>query len=320
MRILVTSAGSTAAQNLLLAIREGGAGDRCFTVAADAELEHGGLGLADLDRVVPRGDDPAYPAAVAELAREHRLDLVVPVFAPELRALAARSSARLPESCTLLLSPREAIETCLSKRRLATALEARAVATPTVVSQPTADDLPLFVRPESGTGSVSARRIDRPVELAAELARDPDLVATRVVAGPEFSVDGFAWPAGRLRHAICRSRDRVKGGLVVRSTVVPGAAARELAARIAGGLSLAGFFNLQFFAGPEGPLVFDVNPRLGGGMALSFAAGLDPLRCLAIAVADADLAEPWGERVGLVLLRRWHNLFLEPRRTGGRNA
>ena len=103
---------------------------------------------------------------------------------------------------------------------------------------------------------------------------------------------------------------------MVRSTVVAGDATRPLAARIAAALGLVGFFNLQFFASPSGPVVFDLNPRLGGGMALSFAAGLDPLRCLEL-VAGGEAAEaPWEERIGLVLLRRWHNLFLEPGAAG----
>ena len=310
MRILVTSAGSTAAQNLLLAIRERDLERRWFTVSADADAVHGGLGLADLELVVPRGDRPGYVEEIARLARRHGLRMVVPVFAPELLALSEGGEGSLPKGCTLLVSPRAAIETCLSKRRLAGALHAAGVAAPGIVETPAERELPLFVRPDSGTGSVAARRIDRPSELAAELARDPGLVATRVLAGEEFSVDGFAWPAGKLVHAVCRRRDRVRNGLVVRSTVVPGAEARILATRVASALPLAGFFNLQFFATPKGPVVFDVNPRLGGGMILSFAAGLDPLRCLTIAAGGPPGIEPWSEQVGLELVRRWHNLFL----------
>jgi carbamoyl-phosphate synthase large subunit len=284
-------------------------------VAGDARALHGGLGIADLDVELPPGNDASYPAAVAALVRRHRLDLVIPVFAPELRALAPPSPGP-PSAAAVLVSGRETIEICLSKRRLAAALAAVGVAVPAPLSRPTAADLPVFVRPDDATGGRRARRIEDREQLRLALRQEPDLVVTAASDDEEYSLDGYAWPAGHLRHAICRRRDEVKGGLVVRSTVVAGDAVRPLAARIAAALGLVGFFNFQFFASASGPVVFDVNPRLGGGMALSFAAGLDPLRCLGLVAGGEVVEAPWEERTGLVLLRRWQNLFREPGATG----
>lgn len=312
LRLLVTSAGSTATQNLLLALAELPASTRPFVVATDARGRHGGTGLADRDEQVPHGADPGFVAAIAALAERYRADLVLPVFGPELAAFAAAPPGCLASGCTLMLSRPEAISAALSKRRLARAMRRLRIATPEVIDDPTAADLPLFLRPDGGTGSRQAGRADSPATLAAALELEPLAVATRIVEGVELSVDGFAWPAGRLLHAICRRRDEVKGGLVVRSTVIAGDGARELARVLVAGLGVAGFFNFQYFATPGGPVVFDLNPRLSGGMALSFAAGLAPGRCLAIAAGRGGETGPWDERIGLELVRRWQNLFFAP--------
>ena len=153
-----------------------------------------------------------------------------------------------------------------------------------------------------------------PEHLSRALEQEPDLVLTEVIEAPEFSVDGYASAPGRLVHAIARSRDLVRHGIVVRSTVValePAIAA--YVERVCAGVGLDGFFNLQFFVDKDrGPLFFDLNPRLGGGMALSFAAGLDPEEYLLARVEEREPQARKVERVGLKLMRRFHNILVEP--------
>ena len=133
------------------------------------------------------------------------------------------------------------------------------------------------------------------------------------IDGTPYSIDGFAYPAGRLVHAIRRRRDEVRGGLVVRSEVVPLSPYRERVELLCRSLSLQGFFNVQLIEDERGQAWFhDLNPRLGGGMALSFAAGLDAPRYLE-AVDRGEAPSIGGrEAVGMRLSRRWHNTILPP--------
>ncbi len=309
IRLLVTSAGSTASQGLLLELRRRPRSIRPFLVAADVKPLHGGLGIAERDVTIVGGSEPEYISKLEQLATQLRLDLIVPVFEPELRACSQHDSETLG-GARLLLSGARTIDVCRSKRRLSEALTAAGVLSPDLVAEPGVGDLPLFARPDVGTGGQRARKISDARELLGALAGEGDLVFTRCLDGREISVDGFAWPAGTLRHAICRTRDEVKGGLAVRSTVVDGERARTLAAAVAAALELRGFFNLQYRETTGGESVFDVNPRLGGGMALSFRAGLDPLRCIRFALGLEEQDRPWKEAVGLTMVRRWQNVFL----------
>ena len=304
---LITAMGSTASQNLAGALRAD-TRQRWGLVGGDARRWHGGLGLCDVDVVLPRGDAPGYAEAVAEQAAAVGAQVVVPVFGPELTAMV---DMEIP-GATVVMSPAEAVAVCLSKRRLCGALYAAGIAHPPLLDPGAIDRWPVFCRPDGGTGSRGATLVQDAAGLKRLLVDDPDRVVTSAVRGVEHSVDGFAWPTGRLVHAIARVREEMKGGLAVRSTVVPLDPLREVVHRVVNTIGLRGFFNLQLFTGDFEPAVFDVNPRLGGAMALSFAAGLDAPAYLAAIIEGAPVPQGGHQRVGLRLLRRWHNVLVHP--------
>lgn len=309
LTVLITSAGSTAAQNLARVLARAGWG----VLGGDMRSDHAGLGLYDRDLLLPRGDDPGYiPALIAHI-RAHGVGLLVPVMAPELRAVSRARAALEAGGCRVICAPAEAVDVCLSKRRLADALAEAGVPQPRPLTPSAIREFPVFARPDGGTGSRGARRVDDAEALARLRATAPGLVFTEHCEATEYSVDGFAWPPGRLVHAICRSRDEVRGGLVVRSRVEALGERLALVAWACEALGLAGFFNLQFFQeSPGAPChVFDVNPRLGGGMILSFEAGLDAPTYLADLAAGRSPPPGGAERVGLRLIRRWENVLLE---------
>ena len=313
MRILITSMGSTAAQNLVWALRRDASGAAWFVVGADVRAVHGGVGLSDRDVVVPMGSDPAYVERLAEHVREHRIEVLVPVMPPELLAVAARRERFEALGAKVLVSSTETLERCLSKRALSEALAEVGAAQPEIVApEEAASRLPLFARPDGGQGSVGAHRIDSPEELAAALAQEPAPVLTELATGVEHSVDVFAHPPGQLVSAVCRRREATKSGLAVSSeTVALGEERRAALERSVAGLELHGFANLQFFAGEDGEdRWFDVNPRLGGAMVLSFSAGLDaPDLLRRFATGESAGAAPDKATTGLRLERRWHNVI-----------
>jgi carbamoyl-phosphate synthase large subunit len=310
LRLLITSSGSTASQNLMEALRRG---PEVMVVGADVRSVHGGLGCADVEVQVPPGGEAGYVAELAALVREHRIDLVIPVMEAELLAVSS-ARAMLEEAGTkVLVSSPTAIQTCASKRKLAETFSDLGIPTARVIPPGEKASFPLFARPDSVSGSRGAVYIESEERLAVELKRRPDLVVTEFVDGPEFSIDAFSAPGGRITHAICRQREEVKGGLAVRSVVVPIGARREIVERLGRHLGLFGFFNLQFRSHPGGDdYFFDLNPRLGGAMALSFAAGLDaPLLIRAVIDDDWDLP-PMSTAIGMRLVRRWRNVILPP--------
>ncbi len=309
VNVLVGSMGSTAAQNLVHALRAD-ASHAWRVVGGDLQRRHGGLGLADLDVGLPSGTNAVhYVECVASYAQEHESRVFIPVMEPELRAAATHRGVLEGKGLRVLVSDPECIEICASKRKLAQAFRDAGLDAP--APRTAQGPYPVFARPDCGSGSRDALLVtDRD---ALERLGRPDSVLTEVIEGPELSVDGFASHGGQIGQLIARTRDEVRGGLAVRSRVV------EVPAEIPSGLEklcarlrVEGFFNVQCRLVPgRGPVFFDFNPRLGGAMSLSFAAGLQAPELLLAWLGDAAWPGPAVPRVGMELYRRWHNVIID---------
>jgi len=301
--------GSTAAQNLVHALRADSS--RVWRiVGGDLQSRHGGLGLADVDVELPAGTDAArYVACVRSYVEENGSQLFVPVMEPELRAASLHRTALEGQGLRALVSDPACIEICASKRKLAESFRDAGLDTPALR---TADGpYPVFARPNCGSGSRGATVITN--RNALEQLGRTDLAVTEVVEGPELSVDGFARHGGQIEQLIARTRDEVRVGLAVRSRVVPVpdeilSGLGKLCAR----LGVEGFFNVQCRLAPgRGPVFFDFNPRLGGAMNLSFAAGLQAPELLLAWLGEAAWPGPAAPRIGMELYRRWHSVIID---------
>jgi carbamoyl-phosphate synthase large subunit len=154
---------------------------------------------------------------------------------------------------------------------------------------------PKFAKPRFGHGSRGTKVLHRPetIEMSASW------VIQDYLDGDEVSVDLFMG-GGQCRGAVARTRDRVEGGEVVESTVLPSEDSVTYlidAAAVCSDLGVVGPANVQF----KGGKIIEVNPRFGGGSVLSIAAGL-PL--VAMALGHNVDGPPW--KITPLTMRRYH--------------
>jgi carbamoylphosphate synthase large subunit len=310
LRVLVTSAGSTAGQNLLRFLRD--ADGEFFVIAGDCESEHAARDLAAKNVLLPRGDDHGYAQALAKAVERTRADVVIPIMEPELAALAEATSSRSYQlGCPLMMSPPETIRTTLSKRASYRVLSDVGIGVPEQIDAAAASSFPVFVKPNAGTGSRGAQACRDRAELDVCLARTNDPVVEAVIEGEEYTLDGFADHSSKLLHFIARERTEVRSGLSTRTHIVDGARFSDEITRITEGLGLVGFFNVQCIESNGVRTYIDVNARLGGAMVLSFVGGLAADRLIRGFVSGDYSDFSPTTRVGLKLIRRWENLISE---------
>jgi len=152
--ILVTGAGGAAGVAVLRDLVHHG-----HTVyAADCDPYAAGLYLVPERQrmLVPRGDDPSFPATLRDLAIAAGVDVVIPTVDEELEAIADVRPDFLAVGIELLLAPAGALATCLDKWALVamltdvipvpntSILDERFVADPGV--------FPVIVKPRRGRG------------------------------------------------------------------------------------------------------------------------------------------------------------------------
>jgi carbamoyl-phosphate synthase large subunit len=284
------------------------------TLAVDVNELAPALYAADRHGLVPRVDDPAYPAALAALVAEHGASLVVPLADLDHRLLAEH---RDELGALVLLPGPETIALCEDKYAAHGFFEQNGIATPPTWlpgELPDVLDFPVLVKARRGFGSRHIYRAADRSDLGFFLRHTTaESMVQRVCSGKEFSIDVFCDLDSRCLGAVPRTMIESKGGESIKGMTIRDAELIEYGQHVAEAMRVVGPANIQCFREPDGSLpVTDVNPRFGGGFPLPTAAG-SRYPELALALARGERPEPrLGQFTeGLVMTRFFSAVILE---------
>lgn len=306
--VLVTGAGGPAAVVVIRALRA--AGHR--VAAVDNDPLAVGLRLADVGVVVPRYGDPAYVDELCRAGDKVGARVLVSTLAEEVAVLAAAATALDDAGLAHWLPDPAAVRTCTDKWAFACFTRDHDLPAP-ATGLGGADGVPgpWVVKPRYGRGSRDVHLVDDEDGLAWALARVPEPVVQRRLAGREFTVDALVARDGRLAACVARWRLATRGGISVTGETFEHPPLRPVVTRLLAALGLQGPANVQGFVGPDGDVgLVEVNPRFSGGLSLSLAAGAD-LVCeyvrgvLGLPLDDSRLAA----RPGVRMLRYFDEVY-----------
>jgi carbamoyl-phosphate synthase large subunit len=313
VRVLVTGAGGAAGTAVLRALAEHGV----ELVAVDCDSNAAGLYLTDEPpALVPRGDAPGFVAAVAALARERRIDVVIPTVDEELVVLAQAVPAFAADGILVMVSSPEALTATLDKHQLVTAA-AETVPCPRTElldGQLELDgwELPLIVKPRSGRGGIGVALIEDAAALDA-YPHDGNWIVQELLPGEEYSVDVLIAGTGEVLAAVPRLRMKVDSGVAVTARTVHDEELERLAGAAALATGLRGPANVQLRRDRSGrPRLLEINPRFPGTLAITIAAGVD-LPWLALNdLLGRPLADDTGHFAEIVLVRYLDERVVDP--------
>jgi carbamoyl-phosphate synthase large subunit len=281
-------------------------------VAADISPLAAALYEADVARLVPRSDDPAYLDALLRLCEEEQIGLLVPTRDEELATL-ARARERFAAAGTLVLvSPPGAIETCRDKARFAAALRSAGLDGPRIFTSGDAATLPAFVKPRTGKGGRGALEVSTRSQLAAAVeALGDDALIQEFVSAPEYTIDTFLDLERHPISCVPRERITVVAGESVVSRTVRDAELVAATVLLCTSIGLVGHVTVQAFRTPERIAFIEINPRFGGAANLGIEAGADTPD-YAVRLARGEALEPRLDdyEADLVMLRYSDDRFL----------
>lgn len=274
--VLVAGTANTTGMNVVRALIAAGAdviGCDCASVnAAD---------MLCVNHVIPRTTDPGYIDALLKIVDGNRVTRVIPSNDHDVRAITANRSEF--DACGVVVNGLgKNTLACLDKLETSHLFSLYMVRTPELVSSMRYEDMPPFVlRARLVGGSAKFTHVVRDPTLKAQRVIPPDHwrdgVATRFVAGSEFTVDVLCDQLSeplvvvpRLRRQVSRLGDVHHAELVMNNTVIADAAH---AARM---LRLVGINCLQCILDDHGKTwFFEVNPRPGSGIDLTTHGGVN---------------------------------------------
>jgi carbamoyl-phosphate synthase large subunit len=154
-------------------------------------------------------------------------------------------------------------------------------------------------------------RVDNQRELDFFVQYVPDPIIQEFLPGPEITCDVVCDLDGTFLAAVQRQRIAVRGGEAIKSRTVSLPGLESACQKIAAALPACGPITVQCMLKENQPYFIEINARLGGGLPLAIAAGLDVPSILLAMVSDLEAKRflvPY--RVGMTMTRCDESIFL----------
>jgi len=265
---------------------------------------------------VPRLDDPGFVPQLLSICRRERIACVFPLIDPDIAVL-ARNRAEL-EATGARVAAVEVSALGLASDKWRTTEPFQRLGLPTPQSwladalDPDTASYPLFIKPRWGSAGVGASRVDDADALRYALARVSQPIIQECLPGPEITNDVICDLQGQVAAVVSRQRIEVRWGEVAKGVTMRDERIIDACRRVAEALPARGPITVQCMMRGETPCFTEINARLGGGVPLADAAGVDFATWLLAQAAGLDYAlPPMGQyREGLYLTRSDTSLFL----------
>jgi len=333
-RVLVTDAGRGSAISIIRSLGRRG----WHVVAADADPQSPGFhSRYTAGRIVyppPERDAKAAVDRLLRAARDHRVDLLIPVTDEVLLPLSAAREAfagicalALPEPDALAVAEDKAATLELAARLgVPTPRSCLVETVPEALASAADIGLPLVVKPAASRlrrtdGTIESFTVsyaDTPERLVAAVGRlegrCPILLQEYCPGeghGVELLLDRGR-PLAAFQHRRLREVPLTGGASSCRESVALDLVLFDHAVRMLSDLRWTGLAMVEFKVGPAGPRLMEVNPRIWGSLPLAVRCGVDfPASLAALALDGASAAVPPLVPSTYPVGVRLHNLDLE---------
>lgn len=305
--VLITSAGRRT--SLVRAFAEA---TRGTVVAADIDPLAPALTFADTAVRVPPVSDPGFVDELAAIVRDHEIDLVIPTIDPELPVLAGNADAF--SGCLIVVSESRLIDETGDKYKAAKFFDDNGLVSPATwlpAELPANAPRELFVKPRLGSASTGCFAVTSE-ELEGLLPTVEDPVIQPRLVGAEITVDALFDLEGRMLHSVPRRRIKTLGGESIQGVTLeytPYAAWIEEVGGVLGQNGALGPVTFQGFDTNDGMVLTEVNPRFGGGVPLTIAAGGNYPAWLLDLAAGKSVTHA-GYQEGLYMTRHMEEIFI----------
>lgn len=317
LNVLVLSAGRRV--ELVQAFRSAASrlGVQSRVVAADCQPLAPALYFADERVMLPRVSEPGYVDVLIREARRNDVALIVPTIDTELPIL-AENRIRIEDGtgARVMISDEAVVRLCGDKIATHRFLVERGFGAPRLYSPEDLDcgeySLPLFIKPQAGSASIGAHRVDTAEELQGYRRTVQNPMVQELVEGEEYTIDCFADLTGEVISVVPRVRLATRGGEVAKGRIVRHDALIADARRLLEALRPIGHVTVQCIVTNDGRITYiEVNPRFGGGAPMSIASGADSCERLYRILLGEELQYDDGFRDGLTFLRYDQSVCLD---------
>ncbi len=248
-------------------------------VGTDVDWLAPALQTVDIPRFVPVFEEPTFLDSLLEICQEYAIDLLLPLNDREICLLSAAHSRFMAIGTRLAVCPPAAANICSDKWLTYHFFRRMKLPTPVtwLPDTPGSDPCrwPAFIKPRDGSAGhgAFAVRSEREYEFFCDYVRNP--IVQELIDGPEITSDVICDLEGNVLSVVSRQRIAVRGGEAIKSVTICDEGIDQACRQIAAGLPAIGPITVQCMLKEGKPHFVEINARLGGGIPLAVAAGVD---------------------------------------------
>lgn len=288
-------------------------GDSGKVIATDISPYAPALYIADKQYIVPRIDAPDYISTILDICKREKIDAVTTFIDPEILVL-AKHRKQFEELGIEVLAPYErTAEYCFDKYKMYQYLKESEIATiPTYGTfeefyeafDKKEIELPVFVKPRTGSGSVGARKVNTVQELKILLENDPTLIIQKLMCGEDIDVDVYIDTISkRAVSAFSKKKIETRIGGANKTISFKDEKLFETVQNIVDYFEFNGPVDMDFFCVNGEYYLSEINPRFGGAYLHAYGAGVDFVKMILSNVNQYENEISFGDyEEGIVMM------------------
>ena len=312
--ILLTAIGGDVSQSAAKVLRGLDIVDRIIGVDLSSDNPH--FVFVDAFYVVPRPDSAEYISMLENIVEKEKVDFVIPISEPEVRALWEAKELRGWNKAQIVIPGGLALPLCLDNLDTVQFLEKRGIVMPwtrLVSDDEVPKSFPCVMKDRWSWGSRSFLAIED--EEAAEYfskCRPNSLFQEKLLPSDQEYTCGIFRNKKKETASIIFKRT-LSGPRTGKATVVIDEAIENLCNQIASILELRGSINVQLIKTEKGPIPFDINPRFSGTVAFRDLVGFKDVLWSLLDQLNIDFQLHFSPSAGTKIYRTYGEAIIHPK-------
>lgn len=257
--------------------------------------------------IVPTYDDDKYVEKLFEICKKEKINMLIPLFEMEYKILCGYRKEFKKINTTLLLSNADVINCCNDKWETYKFFNSNGIKTPnSFISQNMTDnlDFPLIIKPRDGMGSSNVFLVHDIEDYNFYIKKVNNAIIQKYIKGTEYTIDVLCDLDGKIISIVPRKRIEVRAGEVTKSRTVKDEKIINKTFDLCRKLRGIGPLTIQCIEDKNGEIYFiEINPRFGGGVPLTFEAGVDYGKMFKMIVLGENIQPIIGKFKELTMLR-----------------
>lgn len=263
---------------------------------------------------IPKCNEEGYIASLINICDDENIDLLIPLYEKEFELLCNHRDRFNNIGTRLLLSDLDVISTFNDKYKTYEFLKENTINTPKSYIKnnlPNNIKYPLIIKPIDGMGSSNVFKVKNEKELSFFIDYVENPIIQEHIEGAEYTIDVLCDFNGKVISAVPRERLEVRSGEVSKSRTVKDFKIIDDVLDLCSKTKFVGPITIQCIVTSRGEIKFiEVNPRFGGGVPLSFEAGVDYGKYFKLMCKGEEITPIIGEFKEITMLRYDEAVFL----------